>query len=46
MRAAAEPAGALALPPPPAQPPDPARLGALAAEHGIEILGPPGIPAA
>jgi quercetin dioxygenase-like cupin family protein len=46
MRAAAEPAGALALPPPPARPPDPARLGALAAEHGIEILGPPGIPAA
>jgi quercetin dioxygenase-like cupin family protein len=44
MRAAAEPAGALTLPPPPAGPPDPARLAALAAEHGIEILGPPGIP--
>ncbi len=44
IRAAAEPARALELPPPP-QPPDPALLGALAAEHGIEILGPPGIPA-
>jgi quercetin dioxygenase-like cupin family protein len=46
MRAAAEPARSLVLPPPPAEPPDPARLGALAAEHGIELLGPPGIPAA
>ncbi len=46
VRAVAEPAGALTLPPPPEGPPDPARLAALAAEHGVEILGPPGIPAA
>jgi len=44
MRAAGEPATALTLPPPPAEPPDPATLAALAAEHGVEILGPPGIP--
>jgi quercetin dioxygenase-like cupin family protein len=44
VRAVAEPAGALDLPPP-ADPPDPGRLTALAAEHGIEILGPHGIPA-
>jgi quercetin dioxygenase-like cupin family protein len=44
MRAAGEPAASLTLPPPPAEPPDPAVLTALAAEHGIEILGPPGIP--
>jgi quercetin dioxygenase-like cupin family protein len=44
MRAAGEPAQSLTLPPPPAEPPDPARLAALAAEVGIEILGPPGIP--
>jgi hypothetical protein len=29
---------------PPSEPPDAERLGALAAEYGIEILGPPGIP--
>jgi quercetin dioxygenase-like cupin family protein len=46
VRAAAAPAGALTLPPPPAEPPDPAQMAALAAEHGIEILGPPGLPAA
>ena len=44
MRSAAEPAKALTLPPPSSEPPDPERLGALAAEYGIEILGPPGIP--
>jgi quercetin dioxygenase-like cupin family protein len=44
MRAAAEPAATLTIPPPPAEPPDPATLAALAAEHGVEILGPPGIP--
>jgi len=32
------------LPPPATVPPDVERLTALAAEHGIEILGPPGIP--
>jgi quercetin dioxygenase-like cupin family protein len=45
MRALSEPAAALTLPPPASEPPDLARLGAVAAEHGIEILGPPGIPA-
>jgi quercetin dioxygenase-like cupin family protein len=44
MRAAGAPARSLTLPPPPSEPPDPARLAALAAEVGIEILGPPGIP--
>ena len=44
VRAVGEPAGALELPPPPDGPPDVARLTALAAEFGIEILGPPGIP--
>ena len=46
MRGAAVPAGALTLPPPPEGPPDMPALLALAAEHGIEILGPPGIPTA
>lgn len=45
MRAAGEPARSLTLPPPPSSPPDPAQLAAAAAEYGIEILGPPGIPA-
>ena len=44
MRALAEPAARAEIPPAPTAPPDVARLGALAAEHGIEILGPPGIP--
>jgi quercetin dioxygenase-like cupin family protein len=44
LRALAEPAGSLTLPPPPSGPPDMDRLGAVAAEYGIEILGPPGIP--
>jgi quercetin dioxygenase-like cupin family protein len=44
MRAAGEPAKTRAIPPAPSQPPDSARLAALAAEFGIEILGPPGIP--
>lgn len=35
----------LDFPPPASGPPDMERLAALAAEHGIEILGPPGIPA-
>ncbi len=33
------------IPPPPTEPPDVAAMTALAAEYGIEILGPPGIPA-
>jgi quercetin dioxygenase-like cupin family protein len=44
MRSGAEPARTLTLPPSSSEPPDPERLGALAAEYGIEILGPPGIP--
>jgi hypothetical protein len=43
MRTCAEPARSLTLPPP-ASPPDPAQMAALAAEYGIEIIGPPGIP--
>jgi hypothetical protein len=45
VRAAGEPAQKLAIPPAATEPPDVARLAALAAEYGIEILGPPGIPA-
>ena len=45
MRALAEPAPRLEIPPASDAPPDMTALGKLAAEHGIEILGPPGIPA-
>jgi quercetin dioxygenase-like cupin family protein len=45
MRSLAEPATALTLPPATVQPPAPERMMAAAAEYGIEILGPPGIPA-
>ena len=34
----------LTLPPASVQPPTPEQLTAVAAEYGIEILGPPGIP--
>jgi quercetin dioxygenase-like cupin family protein len=44
MRAFSEPAQTLTLPPATSEPPDPERMMALAAEYGIEILGPPGIP--
>jgi quercetin dioxygenase-like cupin family protein len=44
FRAAAVPAERLEIPPPPTEAPDIAGLTALAAEYGIEILGPPGIP--
>jgi quercetin dioxygenase-like cupin family protein len=44
MRAAGEPAQRLEIPPPATEPPDVAALAALAAEYGIEITGPPGIP--
>jgi quercetin dioxygenase-like cupin family protein len=44
MRALAVPAEELAPPPPPDGPPDMERVIAVAAEYGIEILGPPGIP--
>jgi quercetin dioxygenase-like cupin family protein len=36
-----QPAPALTLPPPPAEPPDAAALARVAARHGITILGPP-----
>jgi hypothetical protein len=42
VAAAGEPAAELTLPPPAQEPPDMERVAALAAEHGIEILGPPG----
>jgi quercetin dioxygenase-like cupin family protein len=45
FRAASEPAARLELPPVPTEPPDIEGLTALAATYGIEILGPPGIPA-
>jgi hypothetical protein len=45
IRAASEPAQSLTIPPPLSEPPDPAKLTAVAAEYGIEIIGPPGIPA-
>jgi quercetin dioxygenase-like cupin family protein len=44
MRALAEPAQTLTLPPATIRPPEPERMIALAAEYGIEIIGPPGIP--
>jgi quercetin dioxygenase-like cupin family protein len=44
VRALAEPALTRTLPPHTGQPPDPAHMTALAAEYGIEVLGPPGIP--
>jgi quercetin dioxygenase-like cupin family protein len=44
IRALSEPAQALTLPPPSVQPPAPELMMATAAEYGIEILGPPGIP--
>jgi quercetin dioxygenase-like cupin family protein len=39
-----EPAQALTLPPPPADPPDMPALVAEMARHGVEIVGPPGPP--
>jgi quercetin dioxygenase-like cupin family protein len=44
VRALSEPAARLEIPPAPTSPPDMAPMIALAAEYGIEILGPPGIP--
>jgi quercetin dioxygenase-like cupin family protein len=37
------PAQSLTLPPPEESPPDLERLASIAAEHGIELLGPPGM---
>jgi quercetin dioxygenase-like cupin family protein len=45
VRALSQPARALVIPPAPSEPPDMARLTEIAAQFGIEILGPPGIPA-
>jgi quercetin dioxygenase-like cupin family protein len=44
VRAVGEPAQAREIPPPESEPPDLGRLTAIAAEFGVEILGPPGIP--
>ena len=44
MRALSEPAKTLTIPPAATEPPDPERLTKIAADFGIEILGPPGIP--
>lgn len=44
VRATGSPAPARTLPPDSASRPSPEELRALAAERGIEILGPPGIP--
>ena len=45
VRAVSEPAQALTLAPASVEPPSPEELTAIAAEYGIEVLGPPGIPA-
>ena len=44
MRSLSAPAQTRTVPPPADAPPDPALLVAAAAEYGIEVLGPPGIP--
>ncbi len=44
VRAIGQPAQSLTIPPPPDAPPSLEPLVALAAEYGIEILGPPGLP--
>ncbi len=44
IRAVGEPAQELVIPAPASEPPDVARLSAIAAKYGVEILGPPGIP--
>src|SRR6266508_1145795 len=44
LRAMGTPAPTLTIPPPAPPPADPAPMVAAAAEYGVEILGPPGIP--
>lgn len=45
IRDVGEPAASLTIPLPPDVPPDPAALAAVAANYGVEITGPAGIPA-
>ena len=45
LRTLAQPADAVVIPPPATEPPDVAAMSRVAADYGIEILGPPGIPA-
>ncbi len=45
LRTLAQPADAAVIPPPATEPPDVAAMSRVAADYGIEILGPPGIPA-
>lgn len=45
MRTVGSPAERLEIPPPVSEPPDVEALTRVAAEFGIEIVGPPGIPA-
>jgi quercetin dioxygenase-like cupin family protein len=45
VRACGEPAPRLEIPPPANEPPDVAALTELAATFGLQIIGPPGIPA-
>jgi hypothetical protein len=45
VRELSEPAGALTLPPSVMQPPPPEQMMATAARYGLQICGPPGIPA-
>jgi quercetin dioxygenase-like cupin family protein len=44
MRKIGEPATELVIPPPATEPPDVEAMTRLAAEYGLEILGPPGMP--
>jgi quercetin dioxygenase-like cupin family protein len=44
IRTLGKPATELVIPPPATEPPDVEAMTRLAAEYGIEILGPPGIP--
>lgn len=45
LRRLGQPAGSLTIPPAPTGPPDLTRIVQVCAEYGVEILGPPGIPA-
>jgi quercetin dioxygenase-like cupin family protein len=44
LRTLAQPATELVIPPPATEPPDMELMAATAAQYGLEILGPPGIP--